>query len=150
MLSIKGGGSPLKILITLFRVSDWPRMSTQWANSLVGLESPRTLGAQEVTTPISRQKWPKNQNWKISIVSWFSHHQSIDNSLLSSHKIFQPNRPKKGWVMAKNHMLKYGNVLHFLGILWPNTIFFGCNHHHSICTNSYMFSANYNSIYAKM
>ena len=37
---------------------------------------------------------PKNQLLKISISAWISHHRSIDNNLLSSHKKIQPSWPK--------------------------------------------------------
>ena len=33
----------------------------------------------------------KNQKSKIGIITWISHHQSIDNGLLGSHKKFQPD-----------------------------------------------------------
>ena len=62
---LKGGGeSPLKISKTRFRDSGW-------ANFLSGSEPPDHYPAKS---------GPKNQIWKISIITW------IDNSLLSSHK----------------------------------------------------------------
>ena len=44
---------------------------------------------------------PENPNWKVSIITWISHHQSIDNSLLSYLKKFQSNWPKNCQVMAQ-------------------------------------------------
>ena len=64
-------------------------------NFLIGFRGPRPWRACMVAAPIFHQKRPKNQKWKISIITWVSHHQSINNSLLSSHKHFQPSRPKK-------------------------------------------------------
>ena len=40
-----------------------------------------------------------------------SHHQSMDNSLLSYRKNFQPDWSKIGWVMAKKRMLIYGIIV---------------------------------------
>ena len=41
----------------------------------------------------------KNKKWKISTITWISHHQSIMISWAPIKN--QPNWPKNGWVMAK-------------------------------------------------
>ena len=43
------------------------------------------------------------QKRKLSITTWISHHQSIENSFLSSHKNIQLNWPKNGWVGQKKY-----------------------------------------------
>ena len=63
-----------------------------WINFFVGFGGPIPLEACEVATPFPRQKWQKRR--KISIITWIYHHQSINNSLLSSHKNFQPDWPR--------------------------------------------------------
>ena len=49
-------------------------------------------GARVGHTHFPAKSGPKNQNWKISIITWISHRQSIDNSL----QIF----PGKFWNLA--------------------------------------------------
>ena len=98
------------------------------------LSGPTLWSGFEVPDQKRRMWWPrsmlifppkvahKNQNWKISITTWISHQQSIDNSLLSYQKIFITIGPKRVNVMAKKRMpkLKYGHVRHTLAITWPN------------------------------
>ena len=98
-------------------------------------QTPRgTCGA----TPFFRpQQDPKYQKWQIRPKTKISQHQSIDNSLLSSHKKFQPNWSKNGWVMAKKRMPLYG-IIGILETFWlisrPNINIFQWNQVYSFST----------------
>ena len=66
------------------------------------IEIVKIIRAHVVATPISPQKVAKNQNWKISIITWIVRRLSIlDNSLLGSHKEFQLNLPKMSYSLKK-------------------------------------------------
>ena len=49
-----------------------------------------------------------------------SHQQSMDNSLQSYHKIFQPHWTKNGRVMAKKRIPKY-RIIDILRAIWHIT-----------------------------
>ena len=68
---------------------------------------PRPFGATVAATPISP---PKIGFFQKSIKLIISHQQSIDNSLLSYQKKFQPDWTKNSQVMAKRRMPIYGII----------------------------------------
>ena len=68
---LRRGGSGPKFLKTSFRVNDWPKRMTQWANFLVGSWGPRPFGATVAATPIFPPKiryfLKKHQNQDFSL-----------------------------------------------------------------------------------
>ena len=77
----------------------------------------------------------KNQKLKISIITWISHHQSIDNSLMSSHHHFQPNCN----LLVLSNKVGFIQKYSYLAKLWPTN----CAHAH---IQAYIFLAIDNSL----
>ena len=114
-------GSPLK-----FSKHDF-KIAVDLVGQLFGrVWSPQTIrGAHGDQPHFPAKSGPENQKWKIRIITRISHHQSINNSPLSSHKNFQPNWPKNSWVVAKKRLPKYGpNQLKLVSAknihVWPS------------------------------
>ena len=85
-----------------------------------GLEALNHKGHAWWPHPFSRQKWPINKDWKISIINWISHHQSIDNSILISRKNFESIGLKMAELWPKNVCTQIWACAPFLAISWPN------------------------------
>ena len=99
-LLIRGRGG-FKILKRKFRITVGPKGSLSGPNFCLGFDTPRRLGAARWLHPFFRQ-----------IVM-------VDNSLLSSHKNYQFNRPKNNSVMAKKLVQNYGHARQFVPITLP-------------------------------
>ena len=96
-VGLKGGGSKVRSFVNNIlrkRVTQkYPNVGQLFGRVFWG---PRPLGADMAATPF---------------LPPISAQQSIDYSFLSSNKIFQPNWPKNGWVMAKKRMPIYGIII---------------------------------------
>ena len=75
---------------------------------MVELEGPRPLSVRVVAQLIFLPKVAQKIKIKLKYDGLDFSRQSIDNSLLRSHKKFQPNWPTIGRVMAKKLMPEYG------------------------------------------
>ena len=78
---------------------------------MVGFWGPIPLGASVAATSIFPPKRSQKLNSEIKCHNInFTFKQSIDNSLLSSHKKLQPDWSKNGWEMAEKRMPIFGII----------------------------------------
>ena len=124
------------------RFLDWPKISTQWANLLVGFGDPIPLG-RVVATPIVPPRVA--QKSKLSIIKvrfLFSLHLSIYNSLL---RYELPYKIQSNW-----HKISELLEPKICALILACTPFLAKFRHVIQTRFNYMFSAIHNSIYVKM